>query len=334
MRITRELLINSARNAAAELLLHEIDLVCIYLTGSLLEEQPLLGGATDIDLICVHAVEPKAPRTLSPIADEFHLDIAHYPQSRYSQRQALRQDAWLGSLMCYSPLILHDTQHWFEFAQSGVFAQFLQPTNTIRRARPFIEQARQFWLSLDQDQSVPDAPEIWQYCRTLELAGNSLACLNGIPLTERRFILNLPERVQALGQPELASSFLNLFMPAEESPFTWEAWLSQWKAAILALNQTNNCPVSLSTIRIPYYEMAIQVLSEENPAAAAWILMRTWTKALANLPRRTPELESWQQFLQVLGLGVENYRNRLEALDGYLELVEDAVNQWALQNGV
>ena len=276
-------------------------------------------------------------REIKPITEEYHLDIAHYPQSRFAQARNLRQDAWLGSFLVYNPVLLHDSQHWFEFTQSGVFAQFLQPTNTIRRARPFIEQARQIWLALDQNQSAPAAPEIWQYCRALELAGNSLACLNGIPLTERRFILNLPERAQALGHPELASSLLNLFMPAEEteeSPFIWEVWLSQWKAALLVLNQTSSCPLSLNAIRIPYYEMAIQVLPEDNPAAAVWILLRTWTKALANLPRHSPELGSWQQFLQVIGLGVENYRTRLQALDGYLELVEDAVNQWALQNGV
>jgi hypothetical protein len=45
MRITRDLLLKAARDSAAQRLRADRRLVCIFLTGSLLQKDPLLGGA-------------------------------------------------------------------------------------------------------------------------------------------------------------------------------------------------------------------------------------------------------------------------------------------------
>ena len=52
MRITRDILLNQARENAAKLAQKDRGMICIYLAGSLLREDPLIGGITDIDLIC------------------------------------------------------------------------------------------------------------------------------------------------------------------------------------------------------------------------------------------------------------------------------------------
>jgi len=334
MHITPKLLMDSARKAANDILMHSEDILCIYLTGSLLEEQPLIGGTTDIDLICVHSFKPPVARELKPITDEFHLDIAHYPQSRYGQARDLRQDAWLGSFLVYKPVPLHDSQHWFEFTQSGVFAQFLQPAYIIQRARPFIQSAREIWLALNQQQPEPDPQTFWEYLKSLELAGNALACLVGVPLTDRRFFQDLPARTEALERPGLSAGLADLFQSEDGKEVDWDTDMQEWAKCILAANEKKNCPIHLNTLRIPYYEKAILEYSVACPQAGLWLLLRTWTQALTHLPKRSPEIKPWQSVLQSLNLDKPHFPARLQALDSYLEAVEETVETWAANNGV
>jgi hypothetical protein len=58
MRITREKLLKFAQNFVEQQIFFKKRAVCIYLTGSLLSDEPLLGGTTDVDLIYIHDSEP------------------------------------------------------------------------------------------------------------------------------------------------------------------------------------------------------------------------------------------------------------------------------------
>ncbi len=334
MRLTRELLLKAARSATSDLLLRDNDVVCVYLTGSALGEQPLIGGTTDIDLICVHSIDAPVPREVLVLGEDYHLDIGHYTQGQFGQTKTLRLNPWLGSYLCYNPLMLYDTQHWFEFTQAGVFSQFLQPSLVIQRVRPFIQQARQKWLELNQSQAEPNVDNMWKYVKALEYAGNSLACLVGVPLTERRFIQDLPARTEALERPGLSSGLVDLICPAEETELNWQSWLETWRKTILAANEKKHCPAGINSIRIPYYENAILSFIQENRNSALWILLRTWTLALAQLAKRAPEATPWHQFILTLNLGKEHFPARLKELDIYLEAVEETVDLWAKQNGV
>ena len=80
MRLTRETLIKIARDAANQRARVSRRIVCIYLTGSVLGDTPLLGGTTDIDLIVIHDSDPIQPREVVRMSDEIHLDIGHYSQ--------------------------------------------------------------------------------------------------------------------------------------------------------------------------------------------------------------------------------------------------------------
>ena len=205
------------------------------------------------------------------------------------QAKTLRLNPWLGSYLCYKPLVLFDNQHWFEYTQAGVYASFLQPSVVVQRVSPLIQQARQLWLELSQGQAEANVDNLWKYLKSLELAGNALACLVGVPMTERRFVIDLPARCEALERPGLASGLVDLFYPAEEAEHDWTTWLEEWRKAILAANTKKRLPVRIQSLRIPYYEKAIQAyLPEKQQPQALWILLRTWTLAVAQLVKTRP----------------------------------------------
>ncbi|MDZ4158456.1 MAG: hypothetical protein U1B80_01585, partial [Anaerolineaceae bacterium] len=133
MRITRELLLKLARTTAANRLLANRSVLCVYLTGSLLDDEPLLGGTADIDLIFIHDSQPPAAREVERISNEVHLDIAHLSQENFQHTRRLRTDPWFGSFLCASPIVLHDTHHWFDFIQASVCSQFHDPEYVVRR---------------------------------------------------------------------------------------------------------------------------------------------------------------------------------------------------------
>lgn len=333
MRLTRDLLIDSARTTAEEMQIRHDDLVCVYLTGSVQEEEPLIGGTTDIDLICVHSIHAPAAREILPLGENCHLDIAHYTQSQYGKSKTLRLNPWLGSFICYKPLVLFDSQHWFEYTQAGVYAQFLQPEVVVQRVEPFIKEARKLWLELSHNQAEANVDNLWKYLKSLESAGNALACLVGVPMTERRFITDLPVRCEALERPGLVAGLIDLYLPMDNIEYSWERWLEEWRACLLAANTKKNFPVNIHSLRIPYFEKAIQAMLTENQAQSLWTLLRTWTMAAAQFAKRSPETESWRKCIRTIQLDKEHFSTRLQSLDVYLEAVEDTISNWAKQNG-
>ncbi len=115
-----------------------------YLTGSLRTDNPFLGNATDIDIVFVHAGEPKIRREIIPLTPEIHLDIVHNPRSLYDKPKELRVHPWLGPEL-YDPLPLYVTQHFFEFIQAGVRDRYNEPANVQVRSHRLAENARQVW---------------------------------------------------------------------------------------------------------------------------------------------------------------------------------------------
>ena len=334
MHITKNLLIKTARNVIAERTFHNEEIVCAYLTGSLTGNNPLLGGVTDIDLIIVHATVPPKAREVVPLAEEFHLDIWHYPQSIFIQPRKLRREPWIGSFICHNPVLLYDTQHFFEFTQAGAFSQFFSPINTIARARYFSSKARQQWLKLQKELDTYSRELVLGYLQILYDAGNAIACLTGTPLVERRFIPELTERTQLLERPGLSGGLTDLYLPHEFPGEPWAGWLEDWRTALHALGEKSTCPAFLLPTRINYYEKAIWSLSNENPPAALWILLWTWTLAINALPKRAPDGKPWRHFCTSLNLNRDQIKGRFTTLDIYLESIEETLDQWAAKNGV
>ena len=201
MRITQDMLIKIAKDHVAKRIRREKDLVAVYLTGSVSEGEPLLGGSTDIDLIFVHKEEPPLKREVLRVTYEISLDIEHHHQSFYTYHRRLRQNPRIGFALCNHQNILHDKDHWLEFIQASVSARFDSPENVYGRAQQFGENARTLWFDLDDPQEVAWEDWIALYFKAVGTAANAIACLNGPALTTRRFMLAFTSRAEALDLP-------------------------------------------------------------------------------------------------------------------------------------
>jgi len=332
MRITRETLLKLAHDTALERVRLNRRIICVYLTGSLLHEEPLLGGTGDIDLFIIHDSQPGVEREVVRLSEEIHLDIAHLSQDVFRQPRQLRTHPWIGPFITAHPLVYHDVQHWFEFTQASITSQFTEPDNVVQRARRLADAARRAWL--DVNASPQAAPTVvWKFLKALENAGNAVATLSGSPLCERRFLIEYPQRMVALGRPELSAGLLEIFAPIPVEENTWQAWQPHWQQAAHTAGQQPDCPPRLVSFRYHYYQRAAQALREQNPAAALWICLRNWTEAVSSLPAGDPASAPWQQALQTLNLSGDGFHTRLEALDVYLDQVDETLDEYARQMG-
>jgi hypothetical protein len=334
MRLTRDTLIRVARETANQRARISRRIICIYLTGSVLGDSPMLGGTTDIDLVIIHDSDPLQAREIVRLTDEVHLDISHYPQSMFHQPRHLRTDPWLGPFIYSKPLVLHDTQHWFDFTQAATGAQFFQPEYILKRASTLAQLARQGWMDLMFTPEDSHPRQVYKYLRVMENAGNALASLTGEPIAERRFFLQIPQRLQSLHDSEITSELVHLLTPKPEIlEASWPAWLLEWKEAFLAAGRQENAPARLSPSRQNYYERAFAALWDESPTAAVWLLMRTWTLAASHTPENGSDGDGWQAASKLLELDPQNFSHRLEALDHFLDRMEEALESWGQSNG-
>ena len=334
MRITRETLLKLARDTVKTRVQRDRGILCVYLTGSLVHDDPLLGGVTDIDLIFVHDREPVVEREITRLSDEVHFDIAHYGQELFHQPRHLRVSPWVGPFLCGQALALHDSQHWFEFTQASVCAQFNQPENVLERAQTFGIEARQIWMDLHLGNTEGETRRALDYLRALERAANTVASFSGPPLTERRMFLQIAKRAQAAGRPGMADGLVDLLSENDVPLEVWQSWQPAWNAALEAAGRLEDVPPRLNPLRKYYYTRAANALWENDPPSSVWIALRTWSHALDILGENGPEMDTWRSALTRTGLNQERLPDRLAALDQYLDSVEEMLDQWAREYGI
>lgn len=327
MRVTRDILLNLARENAAKLTAKDRGIACVFIAGSLLEKDPFLGGVTDIDLFCIHDRPVTTPREIIRITADVHLDVAHYQQEDFTPARKLRTEPWLGSIVTRGPLVLHDSLHWFDFIRSTAAAQFNAPDNAAERVRFFLAPARLGWQALT-DEAIPQGSK-----RTMALlevirnTANAAAVFTGTPLPVRRLFLDLPERCHKAGLEEVAGSLVQSFTNDSVTDDHWSGWFTGWESAYDHLNQLGKAPAPLNLTRKNYYLKSIKALSEERPAAALWTLLFTWSRMAADLPKTDAPFKSWQDLMKQLTLDSKNLPARLELLDGALDRVEEALDR-------
>ena len=322
MKLTKDLLIRFAKTHVAESLQKKPRPLCIYLTGSVCTEDFLLGGCTDIDLVCIHNLQPAVERELIPLTPDVHLDIRHYDITRFDQPRQLRSDVWIGSFLCENPLVLHDNGHWFEFTQASVCSQFFRPEYALQRAQPLIDSARQRWMECFSGTHKPGVFTLRAYLRSIEDAANALACLVGLPLAERRMFAQFAMRAQGAGLPNLAGSLAELVTSPAVTDEAWLTWQPEWKTCLSQVSSQENCPVELSSIRHPYLFNASCSTWEKSPTGAIWLMLKTWTDAVTFLPKDSPLLDTFNGMCSQLELSPEHYNQRITGLDRFLEEIE------------
>jgi hypothetical protein len=306
--------------------------MAVYLDGSLLREHPTIGGTTDIDLFFLHAEAVREEREIVRVTDEIHLDISHHPLNLYRRNKELRRHPWLGPAI-QGCKILYDPQHFLDFTQASVRGQFDRPDHVLERARPQAEHARQIWFGFQPYLGEAGPVDQLKYLRALDHAANAIALLSGPPLTERRFLLDFPARAVRVKHPGLNAGLLGLLGSPQLDAPKLRAWLGDWRLAYEAAAPSPVNP-SLHPHRLDYYEKAFETLLEgERFQAVLWPLWRTWTRLIAGLSTDTAHRSAWQAAGESLGLLGQAFQDRLNALDAFLDLIEETLDSWAKENG-
>jgi hypothetical protein len=333
MRITPELLHKIARDTVNQRTRNNRDIIAVYLMGSLLTQEPLLGGTADIDLVFIHNEEMESQREIIRLTEEVHLDIAHHPRHLYHQTKELRIHPWMGPNI-YGCKILHDPQHFMDFTTASVSGQFYQPENIITRSRTLSENSRQIWLSYQLESPQGHPTEIASYLEAVESAANAIAILEGPPLPERRLLLAFPSRAEAVGKPGLYKGLLGLLGAPHIEKEDIYPWINAWRICLLELPGESR-PSKLHPHRIPYYQKAYEaILSSPEPMACLWPLLITWNRAISIHPDDSPHRKSWEEAAENLGLVREGLQERLNALDAFLDNVEEITDEWARGYGI
>jgi hypothetical protein len=335
MRITKNLLLQFAKDTVNQRKRSEPDLHAAYLMGSLLEDDPLLGGTTDIDLVLVHKYLAPAKRETAALTPEVSLDIYHKVQNEYDQLREFRQDAWMGYPLTHNHILLYDTDHWLEYAQSCVTADFHRTDNVLARVTSFLTGARDSWWDLNEIARNNHLAWLNQYLDTLAMGANAIAGLIGPPLTTRRFMLTLKQRLATLGAPEVWAGFFGLLGCTNIQDESFEEWIAAFEVDLTDLAETSTPPVHLSASRQAYYLQGIRALANSNdPTFMVWPLLRTWLDIHLALPEPSSRIETWDSFLAALGLSDTVRDQKTEALDAYLDNLEVLIESWAHTYGV
>jgi len=330
MRINRNTLLKIANDTVSNKTRQAPGIISAYLCGALCDDDYLLGGTADIDLVFIHIDTPAQPREILSLTEEVHLDISHHAQKEYDQTRRVRAHPWLGPTV-FACKPLYDTGHYLDFIQASVRGQFDQPDNILQRACPQAEHARQMWFSLQTVQQPEGLKDVALYLRAVEHAVNAIALLSGPPLTERRFLLQYPDRAQAVGRPGLYPGLLGLLGANHTDTQILQAWLPAWEQTLAALPEP---PVRLHPHRKYYYLRAFEALLKmPEPRNVLWPLVKSWTHAVAHQPLESPLHQTWQQMMQQLGLLGGGFSERVSALDAYLDMVEETLEDWATAAG-
>src|SRR5689334_12846682 len=185
MRVTRESLLRIAKETAQERAYNDADIVAAYLTGSLLNVDPMLGGSTDIDIVFVHKTQPAKTREFFKLTADFHIDVRRRLKDEFKSPRELRGDPWMGYEM-YDPILLYEREKFFDFVQASLRAgfDFEGPPLMLQRYRKLLSQARRTWIELSEGSLAEGPAEVRTFMDSLFLAVNTVAELSGPPIYE------------------------------------------------------------------------------------------------------------------------------------------------------
>jgi hypothetical protein len=330
MRITSDLLHKLARQTVNQRLRSEPDLLAAYLSGSLLGEQPLLGGSTDIDLVLVHKYQIPVEREVIPLTPQISLDITHKIKDDYEPHRSLRHNPWMGYPLTKNHILLFDTDHWLEFIQAGVSANFHRPDNVLARVKGQLNKSRELWFSLMAE--PPSDHLIWLdiYLLSLAQAAQSMAGLIGDPLTTRRFLSAFRERLGELSAPEeLLTEFLSLLGASGGMKDQMKNWIDSFEGDFDRLAQYDPIPVHLHECRRAYYLYAMRYLANDaHPEDSLWPLLRIWLDIHIVLQSHRENQDEWEDVLNSLELSKSKADDRLADLDRFIDQTEIFIESW------
>jgi hypothetical protein len=332
MRVTRETLIRLAKENAKTRAFDNKDIVAAYLIGSLLNDQqdPFIGGLTDIDLVFVTAGNPPRTREIIKLTGDFHLDITYHARAEYTPARELRVNPWLGPEI-YNPMLLYEREKFFDFVQAAVRAgfEFHAPTLTLQRCRKLLAHGRGCWTDLLEVDEKIGPEEVAHYLKAVYHAACAVAELNGNPLAERRLMLEFPTRTEQANRPQMAAGLAGLLGgPRLESGLPAD-WLDAWQTSFTSAAESGKADARISLSRVNYYRKAFETMDGIN---ALWPLLHTWTLSALAVPAN--QTKDWRAAMTLLGLTGESFAEKVQGLDQFLDEVEILLDEIASANGL
>jgi hypothetical protein len=211
-----------------------------------------------------------------------------------------------------------------------VTAEFHRTDNVLARVNTLLRSGREIWRNLFEQ--VPENYLTWldQFLNSLEFGVNALAGLIGPPLTTRRFMLTLEQRMEELGTPDVYTFLCGVLGCSEEIKIKYQTWVNAFEEDLAHLANTAVTPPHLATCRHSYYIRAIQALgSTENPNLFVWPLLRTWLDIHLALAQPAPKFEIWHDFIKTLGFSEAVSEGKIKALDALLDRIEVLIETWS-----
>ena len=333
MQITAGILKQFADTTVEKITRANFDIMAAYLRGSLvMGDDPLMGNTTDIDLVFIHTDTPRTSRKILRLTDEVHLDIEHHSQIKYLKGRELRVHPWMGPSL-YNAQVLYDPQHFLNFTIATVRGMFHREDHTLIRVRSLADNARQAWMELQNSPNISNQQTVTEYLKIIEDTANALSLLVGEPLTDRRFLTTFAKRVQSLDQPGMYAGLMGLLGAPRVEVETLHDWVSVWNTTYNAESITKR-PAQIHQYRRDYYLMSLKaLLAGEKPKDVLWPLLFTWTQVAGCLPEEDPAFLKWQTTFEQLGLLGVDFPERIQAMDIYLEQVEEKIENWAFEHG-
>jgi len=334
MRVTRETLIRLAKERTQEYSFNNDNILAAYLTGSLLMEDPLLGGVTDIDMVYVTRDNPPRTREIVPLTPDVHLDILYRAKADYNPPRELRVNPWLGYEI-YDPMLLYESQHFFEFTQAAVRAgfEFNETDIVLQRCRKLLADARSIWFDLMDVQESLTPVQVRQYLDAVYLAANAVAELSGPPLPERRLLMEFPGRAEQAERPGFGAGLIGLLGGTNLAHTTLETWLPNWESTFITAAENGKAHLNVHTARVNYYLKAFEaMLGSEAPVMMLWPMMRTWTYAALVLTET--QTSAWGEACKHLGLLGASFHEKVQGLDHFIDEIEIRFDEIAEEHGL
>jgi hypothetical protein len=332
MRITRQALLRIAQDSVAQRVRADRGIIAVYLSGSLLEGEFLLGGATDIDLFIINTSPILTKREIVPLTEDVHLDIAYHAHRDFIQTRNLRVDPWLGPTL-NNCKILHDPQHFLDFTQASVRGQFDRADHVLARSQGMLSKARDIWRTFYLQPTVSNPQEFLDYLEAVRCAANSVALLSGPPLTDRRFLLRFPKRAEAIGRSGLYHGLLGLLGAPFLDMAHLDDWMEAWNAAYTAEPAQNPQTANHPARRCYYLHSFEFITASQTPQAVLLPLLQTWATSIQSLSTDAGERQTWEETMHHLQLMGEEFEEKVNALDAYLDQIEETIEEWARKNG-
>ncbi|RJP50231.1 MAG: hypothetical protein C4583_10870 [Anaerolineaceae bacterium] len=331
MRVTRETLIRLAKENARTRAFDNKDIVAAYLIGSLLneEQEPFIGGLTDIDLVFVTAGKPPRTREIVKLTGDFHLDITYHARAEYNPARDLRVNPWLGPEI-YNPMLLYEREKFFDFVQAAVRGgfEFNGPALTLQRCRTLLAHGRGCWTDLLEVSDVGPR-EVAHYLKAVYHAACAVAELNGNPLAERRLLLDFPTRAEQAERPQMAAGLAGLLGGLSLESGIPADWLEAWQASFMSAAVSGKADARINVVRVNYYRKAFDAM---EGITALWPLLHTWTLSVLALP--STQIKDWQAAVTRLGLTGEAFAEKVQGLDQFIDEVEIRLDEIASANGL